>query len=58
MGENEIYLEDEMVEDPVAHVSFPRFAAAETLEWQGQRYYFVGEETRREFEQQHDVGSK
>jgi YHS domain-containing protein len=37
-----------MVEDPIAHVRFPKFAAA-TLEWQGKTYYFVGEETRREF---------
>jgi YHS domain-containing protein len=51
MGENEIYLKDQMVEDPIAHVRFPKQAAATTLEWQGQKYYFVGEETRREFEQ-------
>jgi YHS domain-containing protein len=58
MGENEIYLKDEMVEDPVAHVSFPRFAAATTLDWQGKKYYFIGEETRREFEEKQKVESK
>jgi YHS domain-containing protein len=58
MGENEIYLKDQMVEDPIAHVSFPKLAAATTLEWQGQKFYFIGEETRREFEKQQGIGSK
>ena len=44
-----------MVEDPIAHVSFPKFAAAATLEWQGQKFYFVGEETRREFAEQNKI---
>jgi YHS domain-containing protein len=58
MGENEIYLKDYMVEDPIAHVRFPKQAAATTLEWEGQRFYFIGEETRREFEKQQGIGSK
>jgi hypothetical protein len=58
MGENEIYLQDQMVEDPIAHVRFPKQAAATTLEWQGQKLYFIGEETRREFEKQQGIGSK
>jgi YHS domain-containing protein len=49
LGENDLYLKDYMVEDPVAHVRFPKMAAATTLEWQGQKYYFIGVETRREF---------
>lgn len=57
MGENEIYLKDQMVEDPIAHVSFPKLAAATTLEWQGKKFYFVGEETRREFEKQQGIAS-
>ena len=55
MGENEIYLKDQMVEDPVAHVRFPRVAAATTLDWQGQKYYFIGEETRQEFAGEHEI---
>jgi YHS domain-containing protein len=47
-----------MVEDPIAHVSFPKHAAVATLEWQGRKFYFVGEETRREFEKQQGIGSK
>jgi YHS domain-containing protein len=50
LHENEYYLKDHMVEDPVAHIRFPRFAAAATVERQGKTYYFIGEETRREFE--------
>jgi hypothetical protein len=58
MGENEIYMRDRMVEDPIAHVRFPDFAAGATLEWQGQKFYFIGQETRREFEKQQGIGSK
>jgi YHS domain-containing protein len=58
LHENESYLKDEMVEDPVAHVRFPKFAAGATLERKGKTYYFVGEETRRDFEKQQVAGSK
>ena len=44
-----------MVEDPIAHVRFPKDAAATTLEWQGQKFYFLGEETRREFEKHNKI---
>jgi YHS domain-containing protein len=57
MGENEIYLKDYMVEDPIAHVRFPRHAAAANLELQGQKFYFIGEETRREFAAQNKIAS-
>lgn len=52
LHENDFYLKDHMVEDPVAKVRFPKFAAAATLERNGRTYYFVGDETRREFEKQ------
>jgi YHS domain-containing protein len=58
LHEEDHYLKDEMVEDPVVGVRFPKFAAGATLEWKGQTYYFVGEETRREFEKQQGSGSK
>jgi hypothetical protein len=58
LGENEIYLKDQMVEDPIAHVRFPRAAAATTLEWQSKKFYFIGVETQREFEQQQGIKSK
>jgi YHS domain-containing protein len=55
LGENDAYLEDHMVEDPVAQVRFPDFAAGATLEWQGKTFYFIGEETRREFARQNGI---
>ena len=58
MGENEIYLKDQMVEDPVANVRFPKMAAATTVNYEGKTYYFVGEETRHEFEKQHGIESR
>lgn len=51
LHENQYYLRDEMVEDPVAGVRFPRYAAGAKLERDGKTYYFIGEETRRHFEQ-------
>jgi YHS domain-containing protein len=45
-------LKDQFVEDPVARVRFPKYLASSTLERDGRTYYFVDEETRREFEKQ------
>jgi YHS domain-containing protein len=45
-------LKDEFVEDPVAGIRFPKYVASSTLERDGRTYYFVDEETRREFEKQ------
>jgi len=50
LHQNEYYLKDQMVEDPVAGTRFPKAAAATTLERGGRTYYFVSEETRHEFE--------
>lgn len=47
--ESEIYSKTEMVEDPIAKVKFPKFAAGATLEKGGQTYYFVDEKNRAEF---------
>jgi len=58
LNENEYYLKDHMVTDPVADIRFPKFAAAATAEWGGKTYYFIGDETRREFEAQHGVAAK
>ena len=55
MNDNEAYLKEHMVQDPVALVRFPSFAAAATLEWNGQKYYFLAEETRREFADVHNI---
>jgi YHS domain-containing protein len=51
--QNRYYQKDIMVTDPIAGVEMPRFAAKCSLESGGQTYYFVSEETRREFEARH-----
>jgi hypothetical protein len=58
LHENEYYLKEHMVEDPVAGVRFPKFAAATSLEWEKKTYYFIGHDTRREFEAKHGIASK
>jgi YHS domain-containing protein len=44
------HLKDRLVVDPVAKIRFPKYLASSTLERDGRTYYFVDEETRREFE--------
>jgi YHS domain-containing protein len=58
LHQNQYYLKGHMVEDPIAAVWFPRFRAASTIQWQGKTYYFIDEETRREFEATHEMVSK
>ncbi|HMF19012.1 MAG TPA: hypothetical protein VKE98_17520 [Gemmataceae bacterium] len=57
LGENDIYLQDQMVEDPITKVRFPKVAAAGTLEWQGKTFYFIGEESRSEFAKQNKIAT-
>lgn len=52
---NEYYLKGHMVADPISGTRFPKYAAAATLDWQGTKYYFVGEETRREFAKKNGI---
>jgi YHS domain-containing protein len=44
------YHKDHMVTDPVAKVNFPKAFAQSTLEKGGKTYYFISDQTRREFE--------
>ena len=44
------HLKDQLVEDPVAKIRFPKYLASSTLDRDGRTYYFVDEDTRREFE--------
>lgn len=55
LHQSDIYLKDSMVEDPVAHVRFPNMAAAATLAWQGKTFYFISDETRRDFAAQNKI---
>ena len=58
LHENTYYLKGHMVEDPVAKVQFPRFAAGAIAEFDGKKYYFISEETCREFEKQRGATSR
>jgi YHS domain-containing protein len=51
MYENDHYLKEHLVEDPVAKVRFPKFAAGARLERGGKTIYFISEGTRREYEE-------
>jgi YHS domain-containing protein len=48
MQSNENSLKDQMVEDPVAQVRLPKFAAEVMREKDGVKYYFISEETAAE----------
>jgi YHS domain-containing protein len=50
LNKNQHYLNDQMVEDPVARVRLPKVVARETLDWEGRTYYFISAQTRDEFE--------
>jgi YHS domain-containing protein len=52
LHENQFYLKGHMVEDPVAKVKFPKYAAGATLDVKGKSLYFIDDSTRREFERQ------
>jgi YHS domain-containing protein len=51
LHENQYYLKDHMVEDPIAKIEFPKYAAAATLDVKGKTYFFIDDATRREFQQ-------
>ena len=52
LHENAYYLKGHMVEDPIAKVQFPKYAAGAISEIGGKMYYFVSEETCQEFAKQ------
>jgi hypothetical protein len=52
LHENQYYLKEHMVEDPIAKVRFPKYAAGATLDVAGKTHYFLDERTLREFKQQ------
>ncbi|HQR07171.1 MAG TPA: hypothetical protein PLN21_10135 [Gemmatales bacterium] len=55
--ENNFYLKDHLVEDPITHVEFPKFAAGATMEWKGATYYFVDDESRKEFAKKNNISN-
>jgi YHS domain-containing protein len=46
------HLKDQLVEDPVTKIRFPKYLASSSLQRDERTYYFVDEETRREFEKE------
>jgi hypothetical protein len=50
-----VYATGEYVTDPVVQVRFPKFAAAATLEHDGQKYFFIDERTRQDFVRQKGI---
>jgi len=57
LNQNEFYLKEHMVADPISQTRFPKYAAAETLDWQGTKYYFIGCETLNEFKKQKGIST-
>jgi hypothetical protein len=51
------YQERVMVSDTVAGIRFPKYFAAASCEHGGSTYYFISDETRREFEKRHGLTS-
>jgi YHS domain-containing protein len=56
--QNQYYLKDHLVTDPVAGVQMPKYAAKATLAAGGQTYYFISDETRNEFAKQKGIAVK
>jgi len=55
LHENQFYLKDDLVEDLIAGVRFPKYAAAAKLDWKGKTYYFISDETRSEFQNREGI---
>jgi YHS domain-containing protein len=53
--EEEVLEKAEFVEDPVAKVKLPKFAAGATLDHGGQTYYFIDDSTKAEFAKQKGI---
>ena len=56
--EAEIYEKAEYVEDPIAKVKFPKFAAGATLDHGGQTHFFIDENTKADFARQKGLAIK
>ena len=52
LHENEFYLKGHMVQDPIAKVRFPKYAAAATLEVKGKTHYFIDDATLKQFQEE------
>jgi YHS domain-containing protein len=50
LHENKYYLKGHMVEDPIVHVQFPKYAAGATLKEKGKTIYFVSDASLQEYQ--------
>ena len=55
INEGEYFDKAEYVEDPVAKVKFPKFAAGATLDHGGQTHFFIDAQTKAEFAKQKGI---
>jgi len=55
--EGELYDKAQYVEDPIAKVKFPKFAAGDTLDHGGQTYFFIDDTTKAEFAKQKGIAN-
>jgi hypothetical protein len=55
INESELVANAEMVEDPVAKVNFPKFAAGASLEHGGKTLYFIDATTKAQFAKQNNI---
>jgi YHS domain-containing protein len=53
--ENNFYLKDHLVSDPITGVEFPKYAAGATQEWKGATYYFVDNVSKAEFNKKNNI---
>lgn len=53
LHQNNYYLQEHLVEDPIAKIKFPKYAAGAKLDSKGKTIYFISEDTRRQYEKQH-----
>src|SRR5262249_9777755 len=57
LHENQYYLKEYLVDDPVAGVRFPKYAAAAKVDHKGKTYYFISDDTRSQFASREGIAS-
>ena len=55
--QNSYYLKGHLVEDPIAKITFPKYAAAATLDWNGTTFYFISDEARDAFRKENHIST-
>jgi YHS domain-containing protein len=58
LHQNSYYLKGHLVQDPIAGVEFPTYAAAATLEWNGKTHHFISDETCDAFKSENRISPR